>query len=59
MSLVLTSGIFSFALVPELNRFNELHHEVVLCVAFDPWGEEVAAASHSGLVKVKMTLKSF
>ena len=32
--------------------FNELHHENVLCVAFDPWGEEVAAGGVSGNIKI-------
>ena len=32
--------------------FNELHHEVVLCVTFTPNGEEVVAGGQSGHVKV-------
>ena len=32
--------------------FNEIHHEVVLCVAFDPTGEEVVAGGQSGHVQV-------
>ena len=32
--------------------FNELYHEYILCVAFDPWGEEVAAGGQSGDIKI-------
>ena len=32
--------------------FNELNHEIVLCVAFDPDGEEIVAGGQTGTVKV-------
>ena len=32
--------------------FNELNHEIVLCVAFHPDGEEIVAGGQTGTVKV-------